>query len=132
MCDGVKEEVTFTHQCPLTGQRGKVQLSFPSRRRVREEALHAERVSFLQGGGARPPRAGAVCAARRDLLLFCRGSLVLVILQLAEVVSCLVTAGFRAVPSRALGRGKVDVNIPVNVGGLLLAVGELGDPAVAL
>lgn len=80
MGNGVKQEVTFPHQRPLTGQRREVQLSLPPRRGVGEEALHAERVPLLQGRGARPPGAGAVRAARRDLLRFPRRSLVLVVL----------------------------------------------------
>lgn len=52
---------------------------------------------------------------------------------MAEVVPGLVTAGFGLVSPRALCCWQFDVNSPVNVRGwLLLAVGELGDAAVAL
>lgn len=129
MGNGVKQEVAFAHQRPGGGE---VQLGFPAWRGVREEALHAEGVAFLQRGAPGPPGTGTVRALRRDLLRFCWSSLVWVALQLAEVVPRLVTAGFRLVSRRTLGAGKFHVNSPVVGGGLLLAVGELGDPAVAL
>ncbi|TNN37348.1 hypothetical protein EYF80_052489 [Liparis tanakae] len=68
MGNGVKQEVAFAHQRPLTGQRREVRRRLPARRGVRQEALHAERVAFQRGGagaGARAPGAAAVRAARR-------------------------------------------------------------------
>lgn len=129
MGNGVKQEVAFAHQRP---GRGEVQLGLPSRRGVGEEALHAEGVALLQRGAPGPRGAGAVRALRGDLLRFSRSSLVWVVLQLAEIVPRLVTAGVRLVSCRTFGGGKLRGRSPVVVGALLLAVGELGDAAVAL
>lgn len=122
MGDGVKQEVAFTHQSSLIRQRGKVQRRFPPRHVVGQQALHAERVPFLQGRRPRTSGAGAVRAAWRNLLWFPHGSLVWVVLERTEVVPCLVAAGFSWVSSDA----------PAERRRLLLAVGELRHPAVAL
>ena len=128
MGNRVKQEVAFAHQRP---GRAEFQLGLPTWRGVGEEALHTEGVAFLQRGGPGPSGTTIVRVLRRDLLRFSWTSLVWLALQWAEVVPRLVTAGFCLVSCRTFCGGKFHVNSGAVVGGLLLAVGELGDPAVA-